>query len=396
LKSLPTADVRSDAQQITLFTLPAAATSPPATSAPATNSSRRTLAEWTCDYCGKTFLRVPAEVAKARRLGQNGLYCDRVCSSRARVLPPRRCRTCGAEFPARRATTRSAKTFCSTVCRQRFSLITLVCDGCRQSYEVTSYDHAKRVRNGQKIFCCSKLCLGKIYANKCRRCGAVANKGSLYCSPACRKAVGNPSTRTVPDRACDQCGIVFRPGSSRRAYCSRSCANAAHSDRMVGSGNSKYKNGQSYALWFRSMRPLIMEREKWCCATCGAPEQPIPFTRKGKVSYRSNFHVHHIDENPSDNRAENLVALCGTCHATHHHSAVTPWPLLGQYAEAASASMTSKWQARVTSLQTRYSYITASSSTTPTPTVPKQRALASVVPSTTGGLLPHPSACNPM
>ncbi|WP_368656285.1 HNH endonuclease [Streptomyces viridosporus] len=70
--------------------------------------------------------------------------------------------------------------------------------------------------------------------------------------------------------------------------------------------------------------------------------------------------VHHLDEDPANNRVENLILLCYTCHAVHHKSAVTPYPWFAEYTRRASESMTSKWKATATSLLTVYSSTTAS------------------------------------
>ncbi|MFD3848165.1 HNH endonuclease [Streptomyces microflavus] len=185
-------------------------------------------------------------------------------------------------------------------------------------------------------------------------------RASRYCTPGCKTA--NPAkrgTRKLEEKACEQCGQMFRPRTSRATYCSRDCSSLAHAWRMTGTGNSRFKHGDSYAAWFRAMRPLVLDRDKRRCVTCQAPETFIKVVRKGKEQQRTTFHVHHINEDVRDNRAENLVSLCGTCHAVHHKSNTTPWPWLAQYAVDASASMTSKSKARATSLRARYSFTTA-------------------------------------
>jgi hypothetical protein len=52
-------------------------------------------------------------------------------------------------------------------------------------------------------------------------------------------------------------------------------------------------------------RVLVLEgREMRFCEKCGTGAGPI--------------HVHHIDRNPYNNRAINLMLLCARCHATEH------------------------------------------------------------------------------
>jgi hypothetical protein len=109
---------------------------------------------------------------------------------------------------------------------------------------------------------------------------------------------------------------------------------------MLGKGNPHYKDGQSYALWFSLMRPLILERDNGC-VVCGVIEK---------------LHVHHVNEDVTDNTPENLITLCHTHHMIHHKSAETPFPLLGMWAKQASESMTSKWKERTASLRERFSF----------------------------------------
>lgn len=142
-------------------------------------------------------------------------------------------------------------------------------------------------------------------------------------------------------------------------YCDRACANVAHSKRMVGEGNSHYKSGSSYAEWFRQMRPLILERDERQCRVCGEPDQMVSTGRGDGFQWKSLLVVHHLNEQPQDNRPENLITLCGPCHMTHHKSATTPFPWFASYAARATLYMTSRWRATATSLQVKYSSTTA-------------------------------------
>ncbi|WP_437090091.1 HNH endonuclease [Streptomyces sp. enrichment culture] len=155
------------------------------------------------------------------------------------------------------------------------------------------------------------------------------------------------------------CGLFFRPLSSRTVYCSRRCADKAHSIRMLGWNNPHYKDGTSYSKWFKETRPLIFERDKDACVACAAPYKPVTFMRNGVPAQRSNLIVHHLDENPANNRVENLLLLCAPCHMVHHKSSVTPFPWFDAYTHQASESMTSKWRETATSLLETYSSTTA-------------------------------------
>ena len=70
------------------------------------------------------------------------------------------------------------------------------------------------------------------------------------------------------------------------------------------SGKRIYKtvNGRSQAFWNRHAREEHYQGDR-ICIDCGSKE---------------NIHIHHKNQNISDNRPENLVALCKSCHSRLH------------------------------------------------------------------------------
>lgn len=234
------------------------------------------------------------------------------------------------------------------------------CLWCQEDFLKPRYEYSKALRRGHFAFYCCKEHSQAHHAIKnaklCDHCDVPMPGRSTrkFCSMQCRI-----DSRDHAEKACTICGLMFRPLSSRTVYCSRTCADRAHSIRMIGWGNSNYKDGTSYSKWFRESRPLIFERDKDACIACSAPFKPITFMRNRVPAQRSNLIVHHLDEDPANNRVENLVLLCATCHLVHHKSAQTPYPWFGEYALQASESMTSKWKATATSLLEAYSYTTA-------------------------------------
>ena len=109
---------------------------------------------------------------------------------------------------------------------------------------------------------------------------------------------------------------------------------------MRGSGNSHYKTGTSYASWFREMRPIVRERDRHACATCGKTD--------GKLI------VHHIDHVPWHNEVMNLITLCETCHMVHHKSNVTPFPWLGRLTHVRSLKMPDRLKIKSIKLEAKY------------------------------------------
>ncbi len=315
----------------------------------------------TCEACGKAYTKKRCEVEKAHRLGFVRSFCSKACygtaESTAWAKARATCDTCGkTKTPAQRH-----NRYCSASCRPTTPMVDLSCSACAKPFRLARYEHAKKLRKGQARFYCSPVCVAaglRSAGCACLRCGkptGSTDRGRRYCSTECRLAV----SRAGKQRACPQCGREFHPQSSRTVYCDRTCANEAHARRMIGRGNSRYKTGTSYASWFRLMRPLIYERDGSQCRACGAPDQPFPVTRAGKTTMRTSLVVHHLNERPEDNRPQNLILICKTCHAVHHKSATTPFPWFATYTASATRSMTSKWKATTTSLRTRYSSTTA-------------------------------------
>ncbi len=239
--------------------------------------------------------------------------------------------------------------------------LTLACTQCGAEFMKMRAEHEKARRDGQTNHYCSHACASRALkspGHPCLRCGTPTgskDRGRRYCSKECRLAV----SRAGKERACPQCGKEFHPKGSRTVYCDRVCADAAHSKRMIGEGNSRYKDGTSYAEWFRGMRPLILERDEHMCRVCETPDQMTRVKRAGGVQFRSLIVIHHINERPWDNVPENLIALCHACHMTHHKSKPTPYPWFAEYAARTTTYMTSKWMETVTSLQAKFSSTTA-------------------------------------
>lgn len=308
----------SDARQITRSTSKDAGTSPPNISRPVPPSRR--IAQRECVHCGVTFERMVKEIRRAEKLGKP-MYCSKRCASlHMEMRPP--------------------------VLQKHETAVAVTCAHCQHPLMLPGWDHAKKVRRGQVNFYCGPACVGASQQAMptCERCGEPTGKRQRRYCLTCIPLRRAERQRRVLDKFCSGCGAKFKPRNTRMTYCSRGCANRAHSKRMVGKGNSRYKNGTSYALLFRSVRPLILGRDGGC-VVCGT-------TRK--------LHVHHIDEDPTNNRPQNLVTLCHGHHMTHHKSNQTPWPWFADYAADATLSTTSKWKATTTSLLVKFSSTTAS------------------------------------
>jgi len=83
-----------------------------------------------------------------------------------------------------------------------------------------------------------------------------------------------------------------------------------------GVNNPAWKGGVAewdYAFNWKSLTKSIKDRDEWTCQLCGACRKRWGY----------HLHVHHINEDKTDNREQNLVSLCSSCHrAVHSDTAI--------------------------------------------------------------------------
>ena len=181
-------------------------------------------------------------------------------------MPKRKCPVCGNKKDRHNKACRT--------CYQKIRriMVPLKCEYCGIQFEriISELDKMRRRRHSDVY--CSKACSESHHAVKhhrrCPVCGkCTPKKTTKYCSKKCK---ASRRVKILAPKVCDICGTEFQPKSHRTAYCSRACANKAHSRRMRGAGNSHYKSGTSYATWFKEMRIVILERDRFACVACGS------------------------------------------------------------------------------------------------------------------------------
>lgn len=239
---------------------------------------------------------------------------------------------------------------------------------------VASVRHAADIRKHKKRglteFYCSNACWGKSEnlrrhgERSCLRCGTHAPKanaefgspGRIFCSPECLAAERQEELeQRVLERLrpCDRCNAMFLPFNAQSRFCSRDCASRAHSGAMRGESNPRWTGGVSQERTkphvtrrYREMRPFVMNRDGNRCMLCAGVD---------------GLEVHHIDENPMNNRAVNLVTVCRPCHHKVHFSEQKAELSLRLKTHAETPlSTTSKWRKPAASSPTASSPTTAS------------------------------------
>lgn len=112
-----------------------------------------------------------------------------------------------------------------------------------------------------------------------------------------------PKPDADPKKLCQWCGTAMerkrfsgrlqdRGAFLRQKFCSISCA-TSHQHSIE-------------APTVAAARKRAQKQIDGCCEICGAS---------------SRLSVHHCDENPKNNRADNLQTLCLTCHGFWHGAA---------------------------------------------------------------------------
>jgi 5-methylcytosine-specific restriction endonuclease McrA len=163
---------------------------------------------------------------------------------------------------------------------------------------------------------------GKIECS-CDTCGKEIKRkpsqiaGSTFCSIECRskqwKGEQSPLYHDVFDNCsyCEKMIKITKRKVGKRNFCSRDCANLAHSKHISGENNPRYVDGESgnpYPQEFIHLAPSIRERDGHKCALCHRTRED-----NGK-----ELDVHHIDYDIYHNESLNLVSLCRWCHGKMH------------------------------------------------------------------------------
>lgn len=88
---------------------------------------------------------------------------------------------------------------------------------------------------------------------------------------------------------------------------------------------------------FKKIRKEILERDNFSCLLC----------KKNLKKFTRLLHIHHLDENPNNNKKDNLITLCKDCHLSKVHAVMFGFikdkeniPILKKYLPLAYARLT--------------------------------------------------------
>jgi hypothetical protein len=164
---------------------------------------------------------------------------------------------------------------------------------------LTFVDKSGRTRKAQKLLCsCGKQFLSRI------------DQPAKYCSKICAQSGSRKRIKV----SCAYCGKAFEKNlyranhcsKSKLHFCSRLCKDTAQRIGGIKSIQpSHYGTGKSDSDTYR----LIYTRNGGVlkCSRCGYAE------------FECGIDIHHIDEDRSNSKKENLMALCSNCHRGLHN-----------------------------------------------------------------------------
>jgi hypothetical protein len=229
--------------------------------------------------------------------------------------------------------------------RVKLPPVIICCQQCQKEFVRKAGDYHKAITKGQGKFCSYK-CSAKVRKKLCQCGKEVGHRNRVRCLE-CTLARREQKKKETQKRNTIQCRVCrkdFLRRESSVTACSLACERQAHSVRIAGENNPKWKGGSAKervkprnAREFRVVRPIVIEEDGGCCVQCHG---------KDRLS------VHHIDENALNNDTRNLVTLCGSCHISLHRTIKrnpTKWSWLSGYAKSRKSMISRSQQMLISS-----------------------------------------------
>lgn len=110
------------------------------------------------------------------------------------------------------------------------------------------------------------------------------------------------------DAVCEICGKVWKTNNPSR-FCSQECVIEYRYTTFIKKWFSGEEDGARGSDGLSNyVKRWVFEKANNECEKCG-------FSKTHPRTGSSILEIHHIDEDPSNNRPENLILLCPNCHA---------------------------------------------------------------------------------
>lgn len=112
------------------------------------------------------------------------------------------------------------------------------------------------------------------------------------------------------EQSCEGCGATFLAFKrDRRRFCGKSCSGRANAPRLTGALNNRYNGG-------------LCEHDGRLWVVCRDGSQ-VTYARALMMGHLGRLLgpwecVHHVNEDPADDRLENLMVMSRAEHARHH------------------------------------------------------------------------------
>lgn len=243
---------------------------------------------------------------------------------------PLQCELCRSPFTAR-GRGRTAKRFCSDVCRSRAETrryrvpVASICVGCSLEF------HPKK---SDRTTYCSRECSFKSKARQppkvrhCKHCAAPLQKGrKLFCSDECSERLVSLK-RT---RCCKVCQSSIKVvGNEWQRFCGSECRELwrkqtaplriatrrkAKQVRRTKYGKGWRKRCRVLALAYEPVNvTVVFDRDRWCCQICG---KRTPQSRRGSLTDNAPTLDHRIPLSKGGGHLySNVQCACRKCNTT--------------------------------------------------------------------------------
>lgn len=84
---------------------------------------------------------------------------------------------------------------------------------------------------------------------------------------------------------------------------------------LSGINNPNWQGGRSFEEYGEDftyeLREAVRQRDNWTCQECGKREIDL-------MAFVKKLDVHHLDRDKQNNKPENLISLCRSCHCVKH------------------------------------------------------------------------------